>query len=80
MRVVTILIFFTVLLVVSKASTEFDESLKPQVKKVTGSVTQKSVADILAQATGKLDKSKAKKTASKQTAASKRKPFSFFLP
>lgn len=58
---------------VTAASTQLDESLKPQVKKVTGSATQRSVAEILAQATGKLDKSKAKKAAPKPNKDSKRK-------
>jgi hypothetical protein len=55
------------------ASTEFDNSLKPAAEIVTGSKTQKSVADIVAKATGKLDKTKAKQTATKKEASSKRK-------
>jgi hypothetical protein len=57
------------------ASTEFDNSLKPAVEAVTGSRTQKSVADIVAKATGKLDKSKAKQTAAKKESSSKRESF-----
>jgi hypothetical protein len=55
--------------------TEFDNSLKPVAEKPAASKTQKSVADIVARATGKLDKSKAKQAAADIKKDTKRECF-----
>jgi hypothetical protein len=45
------------------SSTAFDNSLKPQEETVLVSKAQKSVADIISKATGKIKKSKTKQAA-----------------
>lgn len=67
-----VLVFIAILACVN-AGTEFDNSLKPAAESSAKSRTQQSVADIVARATGKLDKTKAKQAAAKGNSAPKRK-------
>jgi hypothetical protein len=60
---VLLALVLTALVSTAAGQTEFDNSLKPVAEKPAASKTQKSVADIVARATGKLDKSKAKQAA-----------------
>lgn len=73
MHLLFILFLVIVLLDGVASSTAFDNSLKPQEEKIVGSKTHKSVADIVAKATGKLDKTKAKQTKLKNKEPVKRK-------
>jgi cobalamin biosynthesis protein CobD/CbiB len=64
-----------VLVYAAVSQTEFDNSFKPVAEKPAASKTQKSVADIVARATGKLDKSKAKQAAADIKKDTKREYF-----
>jgi hypothetical protein len=72
---VLLALVITALVSMAAGQTEFDNSLKPVAEKPAASKTQKSVADIVARATGKLDKSKAKQAAADIRKDTKREYF-----
>lgn len=54
--------------------TEYDNSLKPAVEKVVGSKAQRSIADIVSKATGKIGKTKSMQTPIPHAKPLQRKP------
>ena len=57
-----LLITSVIFLVALGIGTEFDSSLKAHPEKKTGSKAQKSIADIISKAAGKIDKTRTKQT------------------
>ena len=60
MSALLLFVLLIALFVVCNASTAFDTSLQPKEEKIIGSKAHKSIADIVAKATGKIDKTKTK--------------------